>query len=422
MAATTQGRSRRRRAALVVILLAVLCASAARGGESHETCETSASSVSSAIDEFGFRLLHTLTDGRGGNVIISPLSVSLALAMTYNGAARDTRTAMAKTLGVESSGEDAYHFNRCNHEMLDTLQKADAAVQMEIANALWTQADFPINPNFLKVSRDFYAAPAEGLDFERDPLKAADTINTWVNRNTHGKIPTIIARAERNTRLILTDAVYFKGRWTRPFDKSATRPKTFRLLDRRSVQAPMMTQSGEYQYFESDAFQAIRLPYGNTRFVMYIFLPRSIDGLPELLGSLDGRRWREWIGKLTERKGTIVLPRFESKYAQQLNQSLKRIGIATAFDPARADFSRIHPIPPRLFINDVEHKTYVKVDEEGTEASAATSVSIGVAMVQSFPKPAPFEMVVDHPFFVAIAEQRSGVLLFAGVVTDPTRE
>ena len=358
-----------------------------------------------------------MKSGGGENVIISPLSVSLALAMAYNGAASDTKTAMAKTLAVPSGSD--LDFNRANHDLLRVIEKADPSVRMEIANALWARSEFTINPEFLKLSRDSYDAPVESLDFEKAPQKAADTINAWVNKNTHGKIPKIIRRGDPATRLMITDAVYFKGRWTIPFDKKATETRAFHLQGGGSVKAPMMVQNGDYPYFESDGFQAIRLSYGNKRFAMYVFLPRDKAGLSGFLESLDQPHWTEWTSKLFNRKGRIILPKLESSWGKSLNDALKTMGMATAFDPDQADFSRIHPVPPRLFINDVEHKTYVKVDEEGTEAAAVTSVGIAASAVRV--SPPPFEMIVDRPFFCAIVERRSGALLFAGVVTDPTR-
>jgi len=374
--------------------------------------------VSAAIDTFGFRLLRTLVKRGGGeNVIISPLSVSLALAIAYNGAAGDTKTAMAQTLAVPPGSDD--DFNRANHDLIRIIEKADPSVQMEIANALWAQSGFTINPEFLKLSRDSYGAPVESLDFEKEPQDAANTINAWVNKSTHGKIPTIIKRGDPATRLMITDAVYFKGRWTTPFDKKATEMRAFHLRNGGSVKAPMMVQRGNYPYFETDDFQAIRLSYGNKRFAMYVFLTRKNAGLSDFLASLDQPHWTEWTAKLSNRKGRIILPRLESSWGMSLNNALKAMGMATAFAPDRAEFSRIHPVPPQLFIKDVEHKTYVKVDEEGTEAAAVTSIGIAAAAVMKAPP--PFEMIVDHPYFCAIAEQQSGALLFAGVVTDPTR-
>jgi serine protease inhibitor len=406
------------KAVLAALLCVLLCQGAtARGDMSHGSSMVS-SNPAGAINDFGFRLLHTLAGGGRGNVIVSPLSVSLALAMTYNGAAGATQAAMGQTLAISSPKDK--DLNHANRELLNTLEQADSSVKMEIANALWAQSGFQINPQFLKLSADFYDAAVASLDFSQDPAKAADQINAWVKRETHGKIPTIVRRPDPNTRLILTDAVYFKGRWTSPFDKKATRPGKFHLADGSSVDTPMMAQSGRYPYFDTDTFQAIRLPYGNGRFAMYVFLPRKTAGLPELMGSLDLAHWSDWIGRLRERQGRIVLPRLELNYDSSLNDALKSMGMAVAFDAAKADFSRIHPPPPPLFIGDVEHKTYVKVDEEGTEAAAATSVGI-VAMNMAVPQAPPFEMIVDHPFFCAVAERQSGVVLFAGLVTTPGR-
>lgn len=370
-----------------------------------------------ALNEFGFRVLRTLADGASDNVMVSPLSVSLALAMTYNGAAGGTQTAMAETLGLASLDDEA--INRGNRDLVAAIAKADPAVEIAIANALWLQAGFTINPAFIGLTRDFYGATANSVDFSTDPQAAANAINEWVNKNTKGRIPTIINRPDPSTRLILTDAVYFKGRWKRPFDPKKTHPREFHLTSGASAEAPMMDQAGKYPYFETDAFQAIRLVYGNGNYSMYLMLPRDPKGLPDLVKSLSGQRWNEWKAKFAQREGRIVLPKFESKWGRQLNAMLKTMGMAVAFDPERADFSRINTPPPRLFIDDVEHKTWIKVDEEGTEAAAATSVGMALALAQK-PEP-PFEMIVDHPFFLAIAEQQSGAILFTGMVTDPTR-
>ena len=405
--------------ALLAGFLATLlyCSLQARGDEPPVT-SASTIKVATAINDFGFRLLNALAPASGGNIIISPLSVSLGLAMAYNGAAGETKSAMARTLAVRSFNDD--ELNRSGHHLLKVLEKADPAVRMEIANALWTQSGFPISPDFLKLNEEFYGTSVDNLDFTQDPQRAADTINAWVNRKTHGKIPTIIRKADRLTRLIVTNAVYFKGRWTSPFDKKATETGTFHVDDGGSAKVPLMVQSGKYPYFETDSFQAVRLSYGNQRFALYVFLPRRMQGLPDLVRSLDQPHWREWTGKLVERKGRITLPKFRLTYAKSLNDALKSMGMASAFDSMRANFSRIHPPPPPLFIQDVEHKTYVELDEEGTRAAAVTSVQIGLAMVQTN-EPPPFEMVVNHPFLCAIAEQQSGALLFLGIVTNPAQ-
>ena len=268
--------------------------------------------------------------------------------------------------------------------------------------------------------RNFYGATVESLDFASNPAAAADAINRWVNHNTNGKIPTIIGEPESNTRLVLTDAVYFKGKWRSPFDPKKTQPRAFHLTRDAFTQAPMMAQEGSYPYFETESFQAIRLAYGNGSYEMYVFLPRESEGLPDLMKSLNQQRWNEWRANFLEHKGRIELPRFESRWGRQLNPALKAMGMATAFDPDHADFSRIHTPPPSLFISVVQHKTYVKVDEEGTEAAAATSVTVA-ATSAIIREPPPFEMIVDHPFFFAIAERQSGAILFTGVMMDPTK-
>jgi len=372
------------------------------------------SRVSSATDDFGFRLLNALAKDPTQNTIISPLGVATAFAMAYNGAAGDTKTEMAKTLALGSLGDE--NINRANHYLMHTLAEADPTVQTEIANALWVQKDFPINPDFRTVCESFYDASVASLDFIGDPTGAAAAINSWVDKNTHHRIPVLVAEIGRDTRLMLTDAVYFKGRWSSPFKKAQTRPRPFHLLSGDSRQTAMMDQSGDYSYLENQDFQAIRLPYGNKRYAMYVFLPRKAAGLPEFIRSLDGAHWTRWTSQFAQRSGEIVIPKFETTYSKQLNDALKDMGMRLAFDDRRADFSRIHPY---LFISDVEHKTWVKVDEEGTEAAAATSVGMSLAAVGAGPVPA-FVMIVDHPFFFAITEEQSGTLLFAGVVMDPT--
>jgi serpin B len=401
-------------AALAAILIVTVCVGRSRTANAQPAPEPPAAEVSRSMNDFGLRLLRTLTDGNGRNVLVSPLSVSLALAMTYNGASGTTRTAIAKTLGIASSSYA--ELNRDNRELLDMIRKADPKVQIEIANALWTQSGFAIQPQFLKQTHDFYDAAAEGLNFATEPQAAADQINGWVKDRTHGKIPKIIKDVSPFTVLVLTDAVYFKGLWQVPFDKRETAPRSFHLLDGSTLSIPMMVQDGHYDYLETDALQAIRLPYGNGRFVMYVFLPRKNSGVPDFIRTLDPARWTHLVAQLRRRKGQIVLPKFESTYGQKLNDALKQMGMGVAFSSG-ADFSRIHPPPPQLQINDVEHKTYMKVDEEGSEAAAATSVGIVASAVMR--EPPPFTMVVDHPFFCAITEEQSGALLFAGVVTNP---
>jgi serpin B len=383
-----------------------------------------AARVSAAGNAFGFHLLKTLEAGRHANVIISPLSLALALAMTQNGAAGATRTAIAQTLGVGAM-TDA-ELNDANHQLQQSLAAADPAVQLEIANALWLQSGFAILPEFVRVNHDSYDADAQNLDFAGDPKGAVAAINDWAKRETHGRIPSILREIDCATRLVLTDAVYFKGRWQRPFHKTETQPKPFHLGSGESPDVPMMRQGGEFHYTENDDFQAIRLPYGNGRLAMYIFLPRkhllepTHDKLEEFVKTLDASHWTDWVSKLEGRseEGTIVLPRFELDHSRMLNGDLSQMGMSIAFDAKQGDFSRMHQPPPNLYIGFVIQKDYMKVDEEGTEAAAVTVGGVIMGTAVGAPTKT-FEMVVDHPFFLAIADTQTNALLFVGAITDP---
>jgi len=389
--------------------------------------------VAEAQNAFGFRLLRALiSDHSPTNVIVSPLSVSQGLTMTYNGAGGDTKRAMAQTLGISSISSD--QLNAANLQLLKSLHqpvrhngflyrllkwRRNRKAWITIANALWIEKSFSVNRYFVDLSEGFYGAEVQSLDFAGHPQRATETINAWVNRNTQGKIPSIVEGLERDTKLVLTDAVYFKGRWKEPFEPRATQPRAFFLPNGKSIMTPMMMKSHEiFPYLETDAFQAIRLPYANPRFAMYVFLPRKRNGLGELLNTFDQPHWKEWTSKLSSKHGEIVLPKFQLRYGNRLGDALRTMGMEVAFEPGAADFSGIEP-SRQLDIADVEHKTYVKVDEQGTEAAAATAV---VAVLSAGHWPPPFAMIVDHPFLFAIAEQQSGAILFVGTVTDPSRQ
>lgn len=387
--------------------------------------------VSSATAEFGFRLLRALGDNPGQNTIISPFGISAALAMAYNGASGTTKDEMAKALALGSLRDD--DIDQANRYLIHALTNADPKVEreiasklwpkveLEIANALWVQKDFPINPEFTRVCETFFDARAASLDFAGNPSGAAAEINSWVDKSTHDRIPEIVSNIDPQTRLILTDAVYFKAAWGSPFEKEETRPRDFHLFNGSSKQVPMMNKKSElFSYLENTDFQAIHLPYGRGHYEMYLFLPRKVSGLPDFLRSLNAKRWKQWTKEFQARPGNIALPKFETRFSGDLNDALEKIGMKSAFDPLHADFSGI-PLNREkgLYIKKVEHKTWVKVDEAGTEAAAATAVIAEFTSAFTSPK-GPFVMVVDHPFFFAISEAQSGAILFAGVVTDPT--
>ncbi|BAT56022.1 Proteinase inhibitor I4, serpin [Nostoc sp. NIES-3756] len=368
--------------------------------------------VVDANNKFAFKLFSEVVkqESNAKNISVSPTSVAIALAMTYNGASGSTQKAMAKTL--ELQGIALPELNSAYAELNRLLQNPEENVQLTIANSLWVNKNISLRPDFLQRNRDFYQAKVSNLDFQ-DP-NATNIINNWVKDNTKGKINNIVDTIEPNQALFLINAIYFKGQWSQKFDKSQTKPQTFYAASGQQKQHPMMSQTGEYRYYETPQFQAVSLPYGQTRKVsLYIFLPKQNSNLKAFYQNLNPKNWDKWLSEFSQRDGSITLPRFQSDYETSLNDTLKALGMGEAFTN-KADFSGIGD---KLAISQVKHKTVIEVNEEGTEASAATSVGI-VATSLRQPQP-PFQMVVNRPFFYAIRDNQSKNILFMGSVDDP---
>lgn len=368
----------------------------------------------SANTRFGFKLFAKLVEqDRDKNIFASPASVAMVLTMTYNGAEGETRQAMAQTL--ELQGMTLPEINHANAQLKAVLENPDPKVQLAIANSLWARKGIPFKPAFIKVNKDFYGAEVTDLNFSQP--NAASAINDWVSRKTKGKIDKIIDVIDRDAILFLINAIYFKGTWTAEFDKTKTKEDAFHLLDGRQKKHPMMSQSGHYRYYRGQDFQAISLPYGKERVSMYIFLPDKDHRLEEFLRGLNAENWETWMSKFRKTEGTIVLPRFKLEYEVDLNDALKALGLGVAFTGGRANFQGMFSKPQDAYINKVKHKTYVEVNEEGTEAAAVTSVEMRATSVQI--EPPPFRMIVDRPFFCAIRDNKSGTILFMGAIVEP---
>ena len=362
------------------------------------------SSVASANTRFGFKLLQDLRErDSGANIFISPLSISIALTMTYNGAVGETEHAMAEVLEIEGLDRDAV--NHSNAALRNSLENPDPKVEISIANSIWSRQGVEFNADFLERNRVFFGAEIASLDFSAP--QATETINEWVNTNTNGKIEKIVDRISPQTLLFLINAIYFKGNWQDEFDKSQTRPGIFHLSDGNEKRVEMMRREGEYPYFRGENFEATSLPYGDGRLGMYIFLPNRDSNLNKFLGNLNAGNWGDWISQFQDRRHDMMLPRFKLEYEVSLNDTLEALGMGIAFGSG-ADFSGMGP---SLFISEVKHKTFVEVNEEGTEAAAVTAV-VGVKSV-------PSVFRVDRPFFFAIYDTEMETVLFMGVVTEP---
>ncbi|GAP95089.1 serpin family protein [Leptolyngbya sp. NIES-2104] len=362
-----------------------------------------------ANTRFGFKLFSEILkkDGKE-NVFVSPSSVAIALSMAYNGANGQTKTAMAKAL--EFQGMTLEEINQAHHNLKAALEKADPKVQLLIANSLWARQGVDFNPSFLDRNAKFYDAKVKSLDFEQPA--AADEINSWVKESTRGKIPKIVDRINPNDVMFLMNAIYFKGKWTNEFDKSNTQTRPFTLVNGSKKQVPLMKRQGNYRYFETNQFQAISLPYGDERLSMYVFLPKS--NLAAFQKSLTAQNWQTWMKQFSAREGQIQLPRFKMDYDVELKEALSALGMGIAFDDA-ADFSGLSKGTTK--IDQVKHKTFVEVNEEGTEAAAVTSIGI-VATSIRVPEE-PFRMIVDRPFFSAIRDNQTGEILFMGTIVNP---
>ena len=374
-------------------------------GDALETVEDpDVSGVASANTRFGFKLLQDLREREsGGNIFISPLSISIALTMTYNGAVGETERAMAEVLGIDAL--DLSTINNSNKALRNSLENPDPKVEISIANSIWSRQGVDFNPEFLERNRTFFGAEIASLDFSSP--QATAIINDWVNENTNGKIEKIVERINPQTLLFLINAIYFKGSWQDEFDESMTRPGTFHLPNGSEKRVQMMRREGVYPYFRGEIFEAMSLPYGDGRMSMYIFLPNRNSNLNRFLGNLNEENWEDWISQLQDRRHELMLPRFKLEYEVRLNDTLEALGMGIAFGGG-ADFSAMGP---SLFISEVRHKTFVEVNEEGTEAAAVTAV-VGVKSVPSIFR-------VDRPFFFAIYDAETETILFMGTVTEP---
>ena len=364
--------------------------------------------------QFAFKLFAELTkSNKEQNVLVSPTSVALALALAYNGARGETARAIARTLELGEISLDA--LNRANAALIESLRALDPHVALAIANSLWAQQDISFAPDFLKNNQDFYHAEIATLDFGN--ASAVATINAWVERNTGGKIEKILDQIDRSAVMFLINAIYFKGRWSKPFDPRRSREMPFMLSGGRQHSHPMMAQTGKFDYYAIQGFQAISLPYGAGRASMYIFLPEQRSSLRAFRRELTYKSWEVWLRHFRPAEGTIVLPRFKLAYEATLNDALKALGMGIAFDQRRADFGgMIADSKPSVNIDEIKHKTFVEVNEEGTEAAAVTS--IGMIRTTMAPQ-RNFSMIVDRPFFCAIRDNQTGALLFMGAITDP---
>ena len=359
-----------------------------------------------------FRKVYELS-GNNGNLMVSPLSVSMALGMTRNGAAGTTLNGMNTTLGM--AGMTDGEINEAYKNILETFSSLDPKVKLAIANSIWYRNTFSVQQSFINTNQDYFHAQVKPLDFT-DPA-SVNTINNWVSDNTNQLIPKILDQIPSDMVMYLIDAVYFKGQWKYRFDQSKTQDEPFYLPDGTVVQAPAMYLEKYFSVFNGNGFAAIELPYNQGNYNMIVLLPDAGKSVADVIGQLSQENWNNWYSLFLKTNIQLQLPRFKFAYDElKMKQALEDMGMAVAFDPENADFTRINPAG-NLYISEVKHKTFIETNEEGTEAAAVTSIGVGVTSV-----PVAHDFIADRPFVFFINEKSTGSILFIGTLMNPLIE
>jgi serpin B len=415
-------------AAVACLMVLGVWAGQTRGQTPANTPGAEAKNLAAADNAFALDLFAQLRK-QDGNLFFSPYSIATALDMTWTGAAGQTATEMSSVLHLDLAAKDAGKPDDAAKAAVlsasDKLRKdlvqsgKDGQFQLSIANALWGQKGYPFKPEFLKSIKDHFDGGLEQVDFKQ-PEPARQTINNWVAEQTKDKIKDLIPTGILTpaTRLVLTNAIYFKAAWAEQFKKDNTKPGQFHLTADQQIDAPMMNMTHRFTYAEADGMKLLSMPYQGNRTSMVILLPDKVDGLADLEKSLTAEKMDGWIKSLKGRMVHLALPKFKMTTQFQLADQLKALGMTQAFDPNKADFTgMVDPSVEPLFIGNVIHKAFVDVNEEGTEAAAATAV---VMMATGVPRPeTPVDFIADHPFLFLIRDGQSGAILFMGRVANP---
>lgn len=373
--------------------------------------------VADSVNKLGFDLYGRLSQ-QEGNLFFSPASISSALAMTYAGAAGGTEKEMATVLHFAEMGLARKPFHEAFGTLTSLLNSSNerGGYVLDTANRLWGQRSYKFQPEFLALTREQYGAELQTVDFAQSEA-ARREINQWVEKQTRDKIVDLIPGGVLNQymRLVLTNAIYFNGAWEHEFAKKATKDEAFYLAGGAEIESPMMHQQEDFRYAAIDGGQAVELPYVGREISMIVLLPHRRDGLPALEKSLSAKKVADWSGSLRQREVNLALPKFKLTSQFQLSSELKALGMTTAFSD-RADFSRMAVGEP-LRISEVLHKAFVDVNEQGTEAAAATAVMIEATAAPVRQEPVEFR--ADHPFVFLLRDNRTGAILFLGRVVDP---
>jgi serpin B len=376
--------------------------------------------LASSSNQFGFDLYGKVRAKEKGNLVIAPASLTTALAMTWGGAKGETATEMKRVMHLEDSPADVMD---TSGKLASSLTDPARPVVFKIANRLFGEKSYEFESQYLSATERAYGAPLERVDFKKGAEAARSNINGWVEKQTESRIKNLIPErgVDDQTRLVLVNAIYFLGDWAAPFEKDNTVPMPFKLSAKESKDVPTMNRTESYKIAQKDGVTALQLPYKGGQMSMLILLPDAADGLEAMEKSLSNTTLDALVAGLKDERVYVALPKFKIEPAAslELKAPLIELGMKTAFDRSRADFTGIANPPSaddRLVISKVFHKGFIRVDEKGTEAAAATAVSMARAGgVPSKPR----EFKADHPFAFVIRDEASGLVLFMGRVKNP---
>lgn len=364
------------------------------------------------INEFGFEVFQSLHEAeQDENSFIAPMSISTAISMVLNGADGDTKTAIQNTLNLKDWQMD--EINKAYLTLLSQLPALDEAVRLEIANSIWYREGFDVLPAFLDVNSEFYKSEIRELDFLKP--EAVNVINAWVEDKTEGLIDEILKEIPAEAVMYLINAIYFQGDWTNAFDPEMNYNSNF-STNQGEVETEFMTLGKKHlAYFENDLFQSVSLPYGDSLFSMNIYLPKPDQSLNQVIEALSTANWRNWNAQYGATEILFSMPKFELAYEKKLNDVLTDLGMGVAFT-GKADFTKINS-NGQLSISEVRHKSFITVDEKGTEAAAVTIIGVELTSVPLHPI-----MTVDRPFLFVIRDHTTNSALFIGKVNNPASE
>lgn len=394
-----------------ILSIAYSCKKDEKKNQGYDFSDLKSQTVINNSNSFGFDLLKQVNSSEAidNNFMISPTSVALALAMTYNGSSGQTKEAFEQIFHLQ--GMSTTDINNVFSNLMNHLITNDPGLLLQIANSIWYRNTFYVQQSFLDTNTFYYNSIVSPLDFNNPASK--DIINNWVASNTNNKITSIIDEIDPQTVMFLINAIYFNGLWKYSFNPQSTIQNSFTLENGSIIQVPFMVNDNNYNFYSNSLFNAIELPYMNNKMSMIVFLPTDEKTVTDIIDSLSTSYLNNCLQSFTIQNKILQLPKFEFEYKNILNDELVAMGLGVAFDGGSADFSRINTLE-QLFISKVVHKTYIKVNEEGTEAAAVTSVEIGVT---SFPSN---YFTVNKPFLFMIRDIKSGAIVFTGRVSNPS--